>query len=423
MKKILVILSVAFLLPVGAAAADLLVAEGGAGGAYANIMDAVTAASSGDRIIITPKAGGATWNENLTLTTAPNNGKSLQFLSATEGQYWKLNGNITYTPSAVGQSLTIMGCNITVGNITSGSNAPAGTRCNVVIMGCKLNDGYINFNHNYYNMNVGGDSLMNGYIYMRYGKVMGNFIDTGSLCAHSVNVLTDAAATNDVVYVIGNKIDCSSSGCGTLYGVIWQSSSQFYHISNNYIKQNASSQNSIYVSDSKTSTATKNKMMNNTCIIVNNNNLGIYVASFGSYHQLFGNVVQHVSGTNSGYGIGASSNSVFFEASYNYVSSNVAGQAFYVFTNDGTNVSGVTTGYDLNTGASTSGAALNGGHPDLQYSDIDLSRNDAGCFGGSWSRANFLNGSPTATQVTFFDAPGRVLVGNTISITGEGFDK
>ena len=399
-----------------AQATDRLVVEGGAGGAYANIIDAVNAAASGDRILITPKAGGATWNENLTITA-----KSLQFLSATQGVYWKLNGSITFNPTTAGQSMTVMGAQITAGNITTAINAPAGVRAKVTIMGCKMDSGFINFDANQYEMNIAGDSLMNGYIYMRYGKVMGNFIDVGGLGAHGVYVNSDGGATNDVLHIVGNKIDCSTNAI-TTYGILWSSGAQFYNISNNYIKQNGASQNCIYVNGSKTSTVLKNRLMNNTLIMTVYNALALYVTSFGSYHQVFGNVIQNASGS-TGYGFGASTNSIFFEASYNYVSSNIAGQAFYQFTSDGTNVSGVTSGYDLNTGAITSGPALNGGHPDLQYNDLDLTRNDAGCFGGSTSRANFLNGTMTSTQVTFFDAPGRVLVGNTINLTGEGFDK
>ncbi len=403
-------------------AVDRLVADGGAGGSFASIMAAVNAAVSGDRIIVTPKAGGASWNENINLTTSPNNGKSLQFLSATEGVYWKLNGDITYTPSAAGQSLTVLGAHMISGSITSGNNAPAGARCRVVIMGCKLDNGLINFNHNYYDMNIAADSLMNGYIYFRYGKVVGNFIDSGAICAYSVYVATDAVASNDVVHIAGNKIDLSTSNCTQLYGVWWSSSSQLYNISNNYIKQNATTQMSIRISDSRSSATEKNRLMNNTCIQVNNNNWAIYVESFASYHQLLGNVIGNTAGTG-GYGIGSSVNTNALEVSYNYTSVVNATNAFNNFTNDGTNLSGAVFTYDLSTGKILTGAPVNGGSPDLQYSDLDLSRNDGGCYGGSWSRENFLNSGMTGSQVTFFNAPGRVLVGNSISISGEGFDK
>ncbi|MDZ4822721.1 MAG: hypothetical protein SH856_04620 [Flavobacteriales bacterium] len=402
-------------------ATDRLVVQGGAGGAYANIIDAMNAAVSGDRILITPKAGGATWNENITMTAGPNNAKSLQFLSATQGAYWKLNGSISITPAAVGQYLTVMGCQIIAGNITSGASAPTGARCKVTVMGCKMDNGFINFDNNYYDLNIAGDSLMNGYVYLRYGKVMGNFIDAGALCAHGVHIGADAVATNDVLHIVGNKIDASSNAC-TNYGIRWLSTSHFYNISNNYVKQNATSQNAIYVDGSKTSTAAKNKMMNNTTVLINNGNLGIYVASFGSYHQVFGNVVYNIAGTG-GYGLGASSNSILFEASYNYVTTANATNGFYQFTNDGTNVNNIVFTYDASTGEVLTGLPINGGHPDLQFNDINLTRNDAGCFGGSWSRENFLGGNMTSTQVTFFDAPTRILTGNTININGEGFDK
>jgi hypothetical protein len=92
-------------------------------------------------------------------------------------------------------------------------------------------------------------------------------------------------------------------------------------------------------------------------------------------------------------------------------------------TNDGTNFSGVAMTIDTNTGELLTGTGIDGGSPDLQYSDLDLSRNDAGCFGGSLSRENFLSATTGSTQVTLFNAPGRVLNGQSINISGEGFDK
>ena len=61
-------------------ATDRIVAEGGQGGAFASITEAINAAVSGDRILIYPKANGALYGENITITN-----KSIQLLSATEG--------------------------------------------------------------------------------------------------------------------------------------------------------------------------------------------------------------------------------------------------------------------------------------------------------------------------------------------------
>ena len=240
-------------------ATDRIVAYGGSGGAFSTISAAITAASSGDRIIIYPN--GVAFSENLTITT------SLQLLSAVEGQQWNLTGNITYNPSSAGQSFTVSGGNI-AGNITTGINAPTGTRTKVNITGCKLTGGHIDFTANYYDMNIASDSLIGGgYVSMAsFGKVVGNYINVGGAYAHGIFVQGDGVATNDTMYIVGNKIQMSTYGSQATYGVYWTSGSQFYHIANNFITNGAQNQNLFYIGASKTSATGINALLNNTLV-------------------------------------------------------------------------------------------------------------------------------------------------------------
>ena len=75
MKKQLLFIAIAGLFSSMASAADLYVRDLGAGGSYATISAAITAASDGDRIIIRPKASNLPYIENLTID------KSLSFVS------------------------------------------------------------------------------------------------------------------------------------------------------------------------------------------------------------------------------------------------------------------------------------------------------------------------------------------------------
>lgn len=121
-------------------ATDLVVAAGGSGGAYASIGAAITAANPGDRIIVYPQAGGSSFLEGtLTIT------KSLQILSANEGAYYAVDGQINITPATAGCSITIIGMKLFTGNITATAAAPVGARCVVNILNDSLAQGGIGF--------------------------------------------------------------------------------------------------------------------------------------------------------------------------------------------------------------------------------------------------------------------------------------
>ena len=77
-------------------------------------------------------------------------------------------------------------------------------------------------------------------------------------------------------------------------------------------------------------------------------------------------------------------------------------------------------GMDPVTGSPTTGSmAIDAGDPSTAFLDLDLTRNDAGCTGGSWAISNF-QGPSTAARIGVVHAP-RTTAGNatlTISATG-----
>jgi hypothetical protein len=393
--------------------ADLIVAEGGQGGAYATINEAITAAVSGDRILIYPKQNGAQYSENITLTN-----KSLQLLSATEGTYWKLFGNITITPSSAGMNFVIQLANITNGDIVYGASSPVGTRTKVSILGCKLDAGNIDFNANYFDMNISNNILSNGYVYLRFGRVIGNSITT-TACVHNIYFNNDLVATNDINYAVGNYLNLPNTSCGTtIAGVYINNSNQYYYIANNFIDDDAAWQNPIYVNTSK-SGASKNYIINNSLLHNGSNNTwGLFMGSAASPTEVFNNSIY--TGALSTYGFyGVNSvNSIF---GYNYTNLN-NGNQFSTFINDGTNGVDLTMVMSTTTGEVTTGISIDGGSPDNGYLDLDLSRNDADCFGGSYSMSNFTQ-TPTGAITTFVIAPRRVLSGQTININADGYDR
>lgn len=390
-------------------ATDLIVAPGGAGGAYASLNAAIAAASANDRIIVTPQSGSAAYTEGTITIT-----KSLQILSTTEGTYYAIDGNINVTPSTAGISLTITGMKLLTGGIQSTIASPTGARSAINLLNDSLAVGSVSFNHDNYNLTCGNNYIEGG-ITFRFGKILGNVI------RNQVVVNTDASTNNplDTVQVIGNKITYYS---GANSGAItWSSTSQFFSIQNNFIYLNYPSNTvnyGIWSTVSKASLAGTNTVTNNT-IYKPTYTLGYGIplnTNATSYTEVYNNLIvapiyQYAytfSGGN-------------FNVHYNYATA----FNFNGVTNDGTNTTATST--TVNTDGVITNAlsnAINGGSPDAFYDDINLSRNDAGCYGGSYTLDNFFPFTAGDwARVLLVSAPRRVLVNGTISVKAVGYDK
>ncbi|MCS6955217.1 MAG: hypothetical protein NZM44_02545, partial [Candidatus Calescibacterium sp.] len=262
-------------------AADLCVNESGSGGCYSSISAALAAASDGDRILIQPKAGGAPYVENLTIN------KSVQLLSNQEGVMWGLTGNITITP-AVGRTISILHMKNTTGNISATGDSPVGQRCKVNIMNCELVQGSINFDYNYFDVNVVSSILSDGYVAIRFGNIIGNKITssnsstTGFAGYHTgLLIKTDALASNDTINIVGNIIQNTNTYNYTL-GIYWTNSSHFFLISNNYVNNSGYYlHRAIGIVSGKNSSIATNRVVNNTLFSAVTTNVYIGGTSYG----------------------------------------------------------------------------------------------------------------------------------------------
>ncbi|MBL7941335.1 MAG: hypothetical protein JNM00_01125 [Flavobacteriales bacterium] len=418
MKKSITILTIFSFITASLFATDRIVADGGQGGAYPTITDAVNAAVSGDRILIYPKVGGAMYSENVAISS-----KSLQLLSAEEGVMWKLNGNITFTSGSAGQELVVQLANIIAGDIQAGAAAPAGARSKVHVLGCQINSGSVLFNSNQWDVNVAGNTFLDGTVQFRYGKVVGNNINPYA-CGHGILCNSDGTATDDYIYIVGNKIVMpTSSGCSPYdwTGIYFNSTSQFAYITNNFIHERAIYQFGLRFEQSKSSTAKVNILQNNSILNESGSyNYSFRVVAHNSVNEITNNTLV-IAGAGF-YGFYSNTASINDHWGYNYTNVVAAGNAFANITNDGTNLFNQTITMSNTTGEVTAGVSIDGGSPDNAFLDLDLTRNDADCYGGSFSRANFTQ-TPTGAMTTFMLAPRRVLSGGTISISAEGFDR
>jgi len=409
-NKILIFLS-AIVLTSNVNAADLIVDVTGVGGAYSTLTDAIAASSAGDRLMIYPNI--TAFSENITIP------HSLQLLSAVEGERWTMSGAITVSSTiGAGAEVNIVSAHMLSGGI-AGSGNVTGSHAFVRVLNCKLEGGNIGFNLVNYHLTIAEDSLMNGYVSLRKGRVTGNYITSGAQNASCIYVYTASDIESEYLYIVGNHL------VGTTYTyfnqnpspINWNCSSNIAYIANNFIEMTTTYQNGIYFTNSISNGTALNYIINNTVYAPNTTNTyAIYVLTLNSNTEVQNNLITG----NQSYGIASSVvNNLNLACSYNYAMGSLA--AMVNVLDDGTNVLNVAQTIDTATGEITAGGGIDGGNPDAIYTDLDLTRNNVGCFGGSYSRENFLAPS-TGARTTFMVAPRRVLVGSTIDVQGEGFD-
>jgi len=250
----------------------------------------------------------------------------------------------------------------------------------------------------------------------RFGKIIGNILRS------SITVNNDLSANNtsDTTQIIGNKITYfTASAVG---GINWNNSSQFFNIQNNFVHLTygaAGTNYGINIVTSKASIAGTNSIINNTIQKTASGSMLYFIiasTSATSFTEVSNNLCFGAYYYNTIYVVGGT-----YSVHYNYCSAN----ALYGFINDGTNVLYTNTALNsdgLNTNPSSN--TINGGSTDSAYADIDLTRNDVGCYGGSFTLNNFFPISNNDwARVILVTAPRRVLINGTIPVKAIGFDK
>lgn len=394
-------------------ATDLVVVNGGVLPQYSTIAAAIAAASNGDRILVTP---GITYYES-----SLNINKNIQILSNTEGEQYQVSANITVTPPVSNSNIIIQGMDLIIGYIVGGA-VPGGVRSKFTMVGSTVRNGYVDFYTNaYWDLNLMQDSILgtSPYIYMRFGRLIGNYISGGTGGANLIYVLSEAAAAADTVYIVGNMINMSSTGAGQS-AIQWVNNTNFYYIANNYIKNNAFAQFSITINGSNNNQTGANTIINNTLYNSSSGYQCLLLYSTSSFTFVYNNLLMG----NGVYGIYMGGSITNYVISYNHLTHSGV-NAFYGIVNDGTNIIGSNSTYDASTGMALSGSAIDGGYPNDGFADHDLTRNDAGCGGGSFRITNFhpMDNLSNGARVTFVNAPRRVLMGNNVILKAESFDK
>ncbi|QBZ97362.1 autotransporter outer membrane beta-barrel domain-containing protein [Flavobacterium sangjuense] len=393
MKKKLLFITLTSLFTSLVSAADLYVRNLGAGGAYSSVSAAITAAANGDRIIIQPKTSGAAYVENLTIN------KSLTFVSETIYNKYFIQGTITITP-AVGRVVTIS--NLSSGNFTiygvSVSGATTGGRTTVNLLNSFLNS--VDTTQPNTTLNMSG-CIVTGSVYFSHGRCTGN----KALLINAYAVSPDTNLATEAVEIIGNATDSGITNFQNDYP---------FKFSNNFVS-------SINVYRIKTASA--NEITNNT----------VYNPNAGDLAPIHIDLANSITTGN----ITIMNNAVSFVVGqtntciYNGGNSTVAA-TYNVFTNafvtEGTMTQNNNSGavnMNFNAAAYTvTGGNVNAGSPAVTYTDLDLTRNDAGHYGGSNSWANYFpSDSGAMPQINYLVTPRAILNTSTLNVTGSGYSK
>ena len=388
-------------------AADLTVQEFGAGGNYSSINAAMTAAVNGDRIIVIPKAGNAPWVEDLNVK------KSLTFISDNENGKIKLTGHIYVHPNSA-LNVTFIGLDIS-GFLRASQQGNGGTRTIVNIYNCTIN-GDINFNKENYYVSIASSSLK--YIEFRAGRILGSTIYGYVLIKPEGQ--SSYPVISDSMLIIGNRILNSF----VQYPTISINASKYsFVINNNFITTHSTGIELLNLKPSD------HEVINNTFYLnpTSANKIAIEIINLpqSSKLQIKNNLLHS---TSSNFHLehalyGGASISGLVTIGFNYFND---GFDYYFFglTNDGTNVTGFPFTLNTTTGAVLTGNLTDVGHPDATFTDLDLTTNDVGCYGGSFSMDNFFPANDTNAKVYYLELPRRTGAGiTTVPVKAEAFDK
>lgn len=412
MKKIFILALV--LCTSGVFAVDRVVEEFGIAPAYSSISAAVAAAEDGDRIIIKNRAGDIPWIEDISIN------KSLEFHSYQDNGFFVVQGQYNII-KADGRTVTIVGMQNTVGNISvAGGSAPSGS-VTVNIMDSNLKNGYIYLQDNAIKGNIVGNTIEDGYAHIALGNIIGNEIDASQSASTAASVASGLSFQGDTALIIGNVLIAESSS--SYYGIRASTNAQIVHIKNNYITYGGSG---ILCEDGNTNSI-QNLVWNNTLRNVSGSTFtyGLRLSSTNtnSIWEVMNNVfVRESTATARGVYDGGSNNGQI-NVYYNHIGAGFSTPISPDFTFIGNNTINETLTVNADGTFNDADEAIDGGNPAPVFYDLDLSPGDPGAYGGSFTLNNFHPLHTGAARVYYVNFPFNVRVGSTLDVKAYSFDR
>ena len=363
-------------------AADLIVQENGATGTYSSIDSALTAAApNGDRIIIYPRSNDNYWEEDLLIS------KSIEIISAVDKKKIELKGNIMVFASN-GRKILLAGLYLDGGINGSNSN----WKTEITIINCHIREdvNLYDFHLNMYN------SIVDNELYFTGGNIIGNELHylsrKGSTHGDTTTIMSNKIYLPDLVY---NSYDISKAN-------------SYVKIINNFFK--------FYYNFPSSSGGGYHKLeshefINNTIIRTGGNKSLEIRLGYPKIHR--NNIYYRSSYNTGGLNIG-----YLNKTDHDYKSSNVG----YL---NAVGVSLINASFSINTisGKLNSGPPKDGANPSYIYYDLDLTRGDAGCYGGSYTLDNYFPLSEGHSRVISINSPDNITNSQTFSVEALGIDR
>ena len=376
---------------------DFIVRDNGAGGAYATISAAITAAADGDRIIIRPKVSGTPYIENVTIN------KSLTLLTEIQGDKYEILGSITIAVTA-NRTVTIQDANLVSSNSISLTGSVSGARANINILNSTVS-GSISLDEDNVTATVIGNDIT-GLIEFKHGKVIANACSRIRLNNDTGNVLS-----SEDNYIIANNCRRNANGFTHDYLTRIESANYPIHIYNNYFYESSGASLSIHT----LKIGTTNNIYNN--FFQNYHTTRSTLEIFFSNSTTTVNIINNVFDSGSGdYNIEAPG-ATYINAQYNLF------EYSYDLLNADVDVNNIVGNFNI-TNFVITGDNIDAGNPDNTFADTDLTRNDMGLGGGSFSWSNFWTGENQKPHVYFLNVPRRIFNGtNTFNANGNAITK
>ena len=377
-------------------ATDRQVALGGTGSIYPNIGAAIAASVNGDRILVQPGTYPAFTVD-----------RSVEILALSASDPFGVAGNVAIVATA-DLNVTLNGA-LALGSLTFTLNSFSPIEATINLTSCTFTNVDVYSGRAYLRMHA---CTIKGALTFVRGTVSGCRIQGDPVyMIAGQSVLTLASGTSPASiptrrYIVGNVIGELLSST-YLPSVVTLETDAPFTVSNNLLHGSAAAAAKPAV---KTKKPRENYLVVTVedCLIssfssrgATNNTQPWMIDSVSMFQPAFTAMVQ---------------NNFIINALPFVPTAGSWSQAYNVFSNSlGT--------IDASTGAPTVGSpAINSGDPSTAYLDLDLSRNDAGCWGGSWSMANFLATGPSA-KVAMVWAPRTATSGQSLAITAAGFER
>lgn len=392
---------------------------------FTNITSAITAAVNGDRIIVS----SGTYNESaLTIS------KSLQIMPQTPGATINFNTNITIA-GFPNMKLEITGFNFGINSLSSLviNSGSVMNRAKINIINCSFAN--VEFNNDYYELNL-LNNILSGQLIFKFGNIVSNTM-------LNCQVLDEASNNIDITYkilIVNNNISNDLYVLNDNYRFI---------VANNVLKN-------IYISKWIFDANISNRIINNQFsdnskiyfAILNgtasyNGNINDYIAWNSSLtynfkfsnNKFLGNILYGRRNTSlvfpNAFGClfyGSSYETVTQQATYSSTASdwpNINASGFFDWSYNGLTHILNSTGGLVYTNVSGPIDDINGGNPNHDYYDIDLTINDRGINGGPYSQLNYNAANPNNSKAFIFDLdmPADLFPGQNVEIKAKGYHK